>query len=181
MTMQSSYDTEKEQIRSVADTKDIDIDKIEVSEGTNDDGDTVVQFRVYETYSDDPDERVAVPVSKMVGMEMSDVSFREEVNRKLSKLKRYLQNDQSVDDDTEQVEQETADGVDDDTKQSSRTRTRQSRPTSGDGPGAELDAEIEAIHGRLDDLEARIEALEDKSEALDGLQQLMQGNEGNDG
>lgn len=157
--------TEVDQIQNIAETKGVEIEDIEVKESSTEDGDDLVVFRIYS--ADGP----KVQVSKMPNVQTAQMTFRDDVQNKISALKRHI----TTDGEPDEPEPAPDEGEESDSTQSSRTRTRnRSRPEpSGSGPGAQLDAEIEAIHDRLDELEGRIEELEDKSEALDGLQQLM--------
>ena len=173
METRSQYSQEQDQIRSIAETKGVDIDDIDVIEGETDAGDELVTFRIYETKAETEAESVGVQVSKLPGLqETSDMQFRNDIQDKLNSLKRHLS---SETDDTEPVE--TTDDESDSTDesvdtQSTRARTR-TEGDSGDGPGATLDAQLSAIEKRLSEVEDRLDELEEKGEALDGLQQLI--------
>lgn len=173
MTLNRRWDKEVDQIERIADAKGVELDDIEVIETETDDGDEMVLFRAYETKAETEEDSVGIQVSKIPSVQTGEMTFRNDVQSKISALKRHITGQQQ--EELQEVEEEF-DGESDSTSSSSRTRDRnRSRPEpSGDGPGAQLDAEIEAIHDRLDEFEERLEELEDKSEALDGLKQLME-------
>lgn len=159
------WQTEVDQIESIADTKGVEIDDIEVNETETEDGDDLVTFRIYETKAESEEDSVGVQVSKMPNVQTGDMTFRNDIQRKLSKLKQHVSGDDEVPDPPEPETESTV------------TRNRYRPDPSGDGPGSQLDAEINAIHDRIDELEARMDEFEEKSEALDGLQQLMGGDD----
>jgi hypothetical protein len=150
----SRYETEVGQIENIADTKGVELDDIEVKETETDDGDDLVAFRIYS------EAGPKVQVSKMPNIQTGQMTFRDDVQNKLSALKREISGP-----DEDEVEDDDADT---DTTDRSASHSR-----STDGPGARIDDEIEAIHDRLDEFEERLEAVEEKSQALDGLKQLM--------
>lgn len=175
----SGYEKEVNQIESIAETKGVELDEIDVRESTTDEGDELIVFRILETKGESEMDSVGVQVSKMPSVQTGDMTFRDDVQNKLGALKRHLadENEPEDADDTEQAQtDDTADSSKDEsdsTSTTSRTRTRDTRSVSGDGPGAEIDARLTEIEDRLDDLEGRVETIEDKAEALDGLQKLM--------
>lgn len=180
MSTSSRFQAEVDQIESIAETKGIDLDDIEVREAETDDGDELITFRIYETKAETEEDSVGVQVSKMPSIQTGEMTFRNDVQNKMASLKKYLSGSQPSDHADEDPEAENDDEESDSTTES--TSTSRSRTltveTDGDGPGAEIDARLSAIEQRLDDLEARVETIEDKSEALDGLQKIMGSNGG---
>jgi len=173
MSTRGRFTEEINQIESIAETKGIDLDDITVRETETDEGDELIVFRILETKADTEEDSVGVQVSKMPSVQTGEMTFRTDVQNKLTALKRHLSGRDASEDATGDVEQETDDASDTTTDTTSRTRT------SGDanGPGAEIDARIRTVEQRLDDLESRVEEIEDKADALDGLQKLMHGDE----
>lgn len=174
MSTRGRFQSEVNQIESIAETKGIELDDIVVRETETDDGDELIVFRILETKAESEEDSVGVQVSKMPSVQTGEMTFRNDVQNKLNSLKKYLSDNQPAD----RVEEEPeTDAETDDATQSARTRTRS---TDGTGPGAEIDARLTEIEERLDDLEGRVEEIEEKAGALDGLQQLMQANDGGD-
>lgn len=174
MSTRSRFQAEINQIESIAETKGIELDDIEVRESETDDGDELITFRVYETKAESEEDSVGVQVSKMPSVQTGEMTFRNDVQNKMASLKKYLSGNQPSDRADEDPEAESDDDSEESssTTSTSRSRTR-TVDTDGDGPGAEIDARLSAIENRLDDLETRVETIEDKSEALDGLQKIM--------
>lgn len=161
------------QIESICETKGVEIDELEVRESETEDGDDIVAFRVYS--EDGPKTQI----TKMPSVQTGEMKFRDDVQNKISALKRAISNEDGIPEpEDDRDDEEDGEQSDETQQQSSRTRTRDRPEPIGDGPGSQIDKEIHEIHVKLEELEDRIEELEDKSEALDGLQQLMQG--GND-
>lgn len=163
MSTSSRFQAEVDQIESIAETKGIDLDDIEVREGETDDGDELITFRIYETKAETEEDSVGVQVSKMPSIQTGEMTFRNDVQNKMASLKKYLSGNQPADKADEDPE-EVAEGDGDENTTTS---------TDGSGPGSEIDARLNEIEDRLDSLEARVETIEEKSEALDGLQKIM--------
>jgi hypothetical protein len=163
MASRDAHAQDVERIRSIANTKGVDIDDIEVSES---DGGSVV-FRVFS------DSGPKFQIAKSTDME-TDV-FRDQVQRKMSRLRQYIQTDGTMGMDEIDGGAEER-GADADTTSADRStaRTNSTRTVSGGaGPGAELDALLDDIDERLDEIESRLDDIEDKAAVLDGLQSLM--------
>jgi len=166
MSTSSRFQAEVNQIESIAETKGIELDDIEVRES--------ITFRIYETKAETEEDSVGVQVSKMPSIQTGEMTFRNDVQNKMAALKKYLSGNQPsdrADEDPEDAD-DTDDSTSDTTQSTSRTRTTSTTDVDG-GPGAEIDARLHEIEERLDNLEARVETIEDKSEALDGLQKIM--------
>jgi len=186
MSTSSRFQAEVNQIESIAETKGIELDDIEVRESETDDGDELITFRIYETKAETEEDSIGVQVSKMPSVQTGEMTFRNDVQNKMAALKKYLSGNQPSDRADEDPEAEEGDDgaeVPDSTGQqrAQPSRTREEYEYDGDGgPGAEIDARLHAIEQRLDDLEARVETIEDKSGALDGLQKIMGSDGGED-
>lgn len=175
MSTRSRFQAEIDQIESIAETKGIDIDTINVRESQTDEGEELIVFRVLETEGDSEEDSVGVQITKMPSVQTGEMTFRNDVQKKISALKQHLSSEQASDD-GETVEDDDAATESDTTRDASRGRTRQT--SRGDGPGAEIDARLTEIENRLDDLESTVAEIEDKSEALDGLQKLIGDDDG---
>lgn len=168
------YQDEINQIESISNTKGIDIDDIVVEEETTEDGDDLIVFRVLETNAESEEDSVGIQVSKMPSVQGADMTFRNDVQRKMNSLKKYLAGDegevQNLDENTD-TSDDTSDDVDPDRETPVQRDTR-TRDGDTSGPGAEIDARLTAVEARMDELEDRVEEYED---ALDALQQLTGG------
>lgn len=180
MSTAGRFQSEVNQIESMAETKGIELDDIEVRETEAEDGEELIVFRILETKAESEEDSVGVQVSKMPSVQTGEMTFRNDVQNKLASLKKYLSGNQPSEQVEEDPETEKTNDTDDTSDQSSRTRSRTRSASSagggGSGPGAEIDARLSEIEDRLDDLEARFENIEDKADALDGLQKLMGGD-----
>lgn len=171
-------DSDVERIRKTAEAKGLELDDIEVEKDTNDDGDKLKRFLVYETKVEDDNgdtleaDSVGVQITKMQDMQMSDQAFQQSMNSKLSSLVRYIRGGSEQDDDIPDPEEVDRDDVGGGKSETTRERTVERDVDSG--VGAELDNELARIEQRLDELEERVEAIEDKAEALDALKQLTE-------
>lgn len=176
MDSRSKWQAEINQIESIAETKGIDLDDIQVREDTTDDGDQLVVFRILETQAETEEDSVGVQVSKLPSVQTGDMTFRNDVQKKLSSLKNYLSESSEMvaaeQDDDEATVAETSDEDPRDTKQTDRSQTH-TRSTDGSGPGAEIDARMDEIESDLRDLELRVEAIEEKAEVLENFQQML--------
>jgi len=171
MSTRSKHQSDIDQINNIADAKGIDLDDIEVNESTTDEGDRMITFRIMETKAESEEDSVGIQVSKLPEIQTADMTFRNEIQSKMSSLKRHLSGS------TEEAAAESRDertNSDDEDTESSRTRTR--THSSGDGPGASIDDAIADLEQRMDDIEDRVEAIESKADALDGLQKIMNGD-----
>jgi len=175
MDSRSKWQAEISQIESIAETKGIDIDDIEVREDTTDGGDQLVVFRILETQAETEEDSVGVQVSKLPSVQTGDMTFRNDVQKKLSSLKNYLsessemvaaEQDETTDDTTTETVEESS------TEQTTSSQTS-TQPTSSGGPGATIDARMDEIESDLRDLELRVEAIEEKAEVLDNFQQML--------
>lgn len=163
------------QIESIAETKGVDLDDIEVRNSETDTGDELITFRIYETKTDNETDSVGVQVSKMPSVQTGDMTFRNDVQNKLSSLKQHLSDEMPSDrvedeadpSDTEQTEDDVTDAVSDTTQPASDTSPSRTRDV--DGPGSELDAELQMLRDRVSDLEAQLAEYE---ETLDAMQKL---------
>lgn len=176
-TSRSEWRDELNQIESICETKGVDIDEINVVETTTDDGDRLINFRVYS--EDGP----KVQISKMPSVQTGEMTFRNDIQNRISALKRHIQGDGDPEPE-DAPEPDNTSGQDDETDR--RNSRRQRRSGDGQGPGSQLDrqiddmeSDIDSIESRLDDIEARIEEVEQKTEVLDGFQKMMQ-SDGND-
>lgn len=179
MSTDRRFRKEIDQIESIAETKGIELDDIDVRETTTDDGDELIVFRILETKAETEEDSVGVQVSKMPSVQTGDMAFRNEVQNKLKALKRHLAGQQPADEVEAQADDQDSNGEQSDSSPDTGRKTTHTRDYVDDydgGPGAELDQRLRAVEAQLDDLEERVAELESKSEALDGLQQLMQGD-----
>jgi len=169
------FDTEVEQIESIAETKGIDIEDIDVMQSETDTGDELVTFRIYETKADTEADSVGVQVSKMPSVETGDMTFRNDVQNKLSSLKNYLSGEmpsERVQDDADESDGTNTESDTDATERPERgseSDTTDTRTYNADGPGSELDMELQMLRDRVSDLEAQLESYE---ETLKAMQQL---------
>lgn len=175
----SRFDAEVSQIESIAETKGIEIDDIEVSESETDTGDQLVTFRIYETKAETEEDSVGVQVSKMPSVQTGDMTFRNDVQNKLSSLKNYLSGempservaDEADPSDGTETESDT-DRSEPDTTNAESDPTTDTRTYNANGPGSELDMELQMLRDRVSDLEAQLAEYED---TLDAMQTLTGG------
>lgn len=172
-----SQNKDVETIERVADTKGVPIDDIEVVHSTTDDGDSVTLFRVYSP--DGP----KVQITKIQDMETTQMLFRDEIQRKLSALKRSLASENSDTEPTAESEPEpngeanakttagTKDTVDE-TTTSTETDTATDRTAST--PGNHLDERLESLQDDIDVIDKRLTELESKADALENLEQIFE-------
>lgn len=164
------------QIESIAETKGVDLDDIEVRNSETDTGDELITFRIYETKTDNETDSVGVQVSKMPSVQTGDMTFRNDVQNKLSSLKQHLSDEMPSDrvedeaDPSDGNEAESAtDRSESDTTEPESDPTTDTRTYNADGPGSELDMEIQMLRDRVSDLEAQLAEYE---ETLDAMQKL---------
>ena len=170
MSTRSKFQSEIDQINNIADAKGIDLDDIEVTESTTDEGDRMITFRIMETKAESEENSVGIQVSKLPEIQTADMTFRNEIQSKMSSLKRHLS---GVTEEAAAESRETGDTGEESSSVSSRTHT-QTVPLD-DGPGASIDARLANLDQRVEELEDRVEAIEEKADALDGLQKIMNG------
>lgn len=165
----SGYKSEIEQIESIAETKGIDIDDIEVNKTETKEGDDMVVFRILETKAETEEDSVGVQVSKVPSVQTGEMAFRNDVQQKLNALKKHLSGE------NEGQPQGTDEEVSDGSSASDRStqETRSTRNVGGSGPGSEIDSRLRALEEDYEELDERLSELEEKAEALDGLQKLM--------
>jgi len=102
MSTRGRFQSEVNQIESIAETKGIELDDIEVRETETDDGDELIVFRILETKAESEEDSVGVQVSKMPSVQTGEMSFRNDVQNKMASLKKYLSGNQP----SEQVEED---------------------------------------------------------------------------
>lgn len=179
----SGYSTEISQIESIADTKGVEIEDIEVDETETESGNTVARFRIYHTRDDGDGNPIAVQASKVQGSHSPTGQFRNEVQNALSQLKNYLTTGSTQSPELEEIEEELEQESDRDERSSRRSR-RPQRSRNESDVGFDLTADGVDVVVRVDaeeyddiddfvesteqyqDLEARVERIEN---ALDGL------------
>lgn len=174
MSTRGRFSSEVDQIESIAETKGIDLDDVDVREGTTDDGDELITFRIYETKAESEEDSIGVQVSKLPSIQTGDMTFRNDVQNKMNSLKRYLAGEQPSDQVDEEPDESDTESDEADTTEREPVQTdSEQRSTQSGTVGAEIDRRFSEIESQLDALESRVEDLEQKGEALDGLQKLM--------
>jgi hypothetical protein len=166
--------TEIDQIESIAETKGIEIDDIEVLEGTTDDGDRIYTFRIFETRGESMDDSVAIQVSKIPSTPQADMTFRNELQRKYNSLKDYVTGDESVTEPNpieadEQVESATNDAT-------AGTDEIDLSNETVDSPEHELAQRRQRLEQQVEQLDQRVSELEEYIDALEGVKKLMGDN-----
>jgi len=184
-----------DRIERLADTKGVDIDRIDVRESTTDDGDPLVAYRVYtdlvltDTDAVDEEASVGFQVSKLPNSPLGDEQFWSNVQRKLSSAKQHTGGSDSVSDsesdptDTEESDRTEDDDESDSTDGRSGLTTVESGSEYGSdsgsmlgpgyGPGARIDHRLDEITDRLDDIEARVDRLDEQNDELASLQDAL--------
>jgi hypothetical protein len=182
-----------DRIERLADTKGVDIDRIDVRESTTDDGDPLVAYRVYtdlvltDTDAVDEEASVGFQVSKLPNSPLGDEQFWSNVQRKLSSAKQHTGGSDSVSEsesgrtDTEESDRTEDDDESDSTNGRSGLTTVESGSEPGSvlgpgyGPGARIDHRLDEITDRLDDIEARVDRLDEQNDELASLRDTLAG------
>jgi hypothetical protein len=91
------YQNEINRIESMADSKGIDVDDIEVEEDEDGQGNEIIRFLVYETKRDTLADSIVARISKLPNNPMADQQFQNDVSSTLSELKKHVSTDQDLD------------------------------------------------------------------------------------
>lgn len=185
MNGEQRFRDEIQTIESVAETKGVEIDDIEIIDGETGDGDELITFRIYETRAETDEDSVGVQVSTIPSLQTGSMKFRDDVQNKITSLKRHIAGEEpsdTVSDPTESTDKEDSRDIvdDDEVPENSKQGPVTADAEEADRPGATIDAQIREIEQRMESIEERVEEIEDKSQALDGLQKLMQGESDDD-
>lgn len=176
----SSYPSRVDRIESIADSKGVELDDVEVFEHEDDD---VLTFRMYTKKAETEEDSVGIQVSVMTGGTMADMDFRNRIQNAISELKRS--GSSTDEDDTErETEADNRELQDEKTEEPTNKRVRDRGEISSDEPELDLlelrrrrRQEIDDLEDRIEELEGRVETMEEYLDALEGLRSLIGAND----
>jgi|APHM01.1.fsa_nt_gi hypothetical protein len=167
MSFGTGVDGNIEQIRSIAETKGIEIDDIE-HKTTTDDGGTVHTYNIYETHADTEENSVGIQATYVPNAPEPQMMFRNQVQKKMGSLKEYMAGDTTGTD-----EPVAADDSDDlsQPEPAEPAETTQSPSLKPDEvtPGQTLDQRLGELEARIEALEATVEEHDETVGALGNL------------